>query len=83
MYKAAVMGDIDSIYGFACLGLNTFPVKTAEESKKTFKSLCGGKYAVIYITEACAEELEEEIERMAENPLPAVILIPGVSGITG
>ena len=33
--------------------------------------------------ELCAELIEEEIEKVAENPLPAVILIPGVSGNTG
>ena len=26
MYKIAVMGDRDSIYGFAALGLDTYPV---------------------------------------------------------
>ncbi len=83
MYKAAVMGDVDSIYGFACLGLEVFPVNGREESAKTFKRLAGGDYAVIYITEAAAELIEEEMEKVAENPLPAVILIPGVSGNTG
>lgn len=83
MYKAAVMGDIDSIYGFACLGLETFPVKSGEDAEKIFKKLCAGNYAVIYITEACAQSIEDEIEKVAENPLPAVILIPGVSGNTG
>ena len=83
MYKAAVIGDMDSIYGFACLGLETFPVKTKEEGEKIFKRLCAGDYAVIYITENFAESIEEEIEKVAENPLPAVILIPGVSGNTG
>ena len=32
MYKIAVIGDYDSIYGFAALGLDTFPVKEAEEA---------------------------------------------------
>jgi len=66
MYKAAVMGDMDSIYGFACLGLETFPVKGKEESEKTFKKLCGGNYAVIYITEGCADLIEEEIVLLEE-----------------
>ena len=26
MYKIAVLGDYDSIYGFATIGLDTFPV---------------------------------------------------------
>ncbi|MBR3242938.1 MAG: V-type ATP synthase subunit F, partial [Parasporobacterium sp.] len=31
MYKIAVLGDRDSIYGFATLGLETFPVSNADE----------------------------------------------------
>ena len=40
-------------------------------------------YAVIYITEKLAALVEEELERFSESILPAVILIPGVSGNTG
>lgn len=38
MYKIACMGDYDSIYGFAALGFETFPVKDAEEAKRFWKS---------------------------------------------
>lgn len=84
MYKGvAVIGDRDSIYGFGSIGLSIFPVADAEEGAKTFKQLCKGEYAVIYVTEALAAEIEDEIEKMAENMYPAVILIPGVYGNTG
>ena len=56
MYKIAVMGAYDSIYGFAALGLDTFPVKTQEEGIHTLRRLAAGDYAVIYITEALAAE---------------------------
>lgn len=83
MYNIAVIGDRDSIYGFAALGLNTFPVQNADEGAKLLKKLCDGNYAIIYITEALADKLEEEIDKYRELPLPAIILIPGVSGNTG
>ncbi len=83
MYKIAVIGDYGSIYGFAALGLDTFPVKDAEEAKTKFHRLAGGDYAVIYITEALAAQLEHEIEKYREQVLPAIIQIPGVSGNTG
>lgn len=38
---------------------------------------------MIYITEALASELSEEIDKYREQYLPAVIQIPGVSGNTG
>ena len=34
MYKMAVLGDYDSIYGFATLGLDTFPVTDPAEAAK-------------------------------------------------
>ena len=84
MYKGvAVIGDRDSIYGFASIGLSIFPVANAEEGAKTFKQLCKGEYAVIYVTESLAAEIEEEIEKPTGSFYPAVILIPGVYGNTG
>ena len=71
MYKVAVVGDYDSIYGVAALGL------------ETFLELASGSYAVIYITEAAAAGIEAAIDRYREQPLPSVILIPGISGNTG
>ena len=67
MYKAAVIGDYDSIYGFAALGLDTFPTTSAEQAA----------------AEALAAELREELDAYRTQQLPAIILIPGVSGNTG
>ena len=83
MYKIAVIGDYDSIYGFATLGLSICPVKTRDEAREKLRQLAGGQYGIIYITEAAAAELEEEIEKYQEKTLPAIIRIPGVSGNTG
>ena len=83
MYKIAVMGDYDSIYGFATLGLSICPVKTREEARDKLRQLAGGEYGIIYITEAMAAELEEEIDGYREKTLPAITQIPGVSGNTG
>ena len=83
MYKIAVIGDYDSIYGFAVLGLDTFPVSELEEAEKTFIKLATGDYAVIYITEALAEQLSRVIAKYKENLMPSIIHIPGISGNTG
>ena len=83
MYKIAVIGEYDSIYGFAALGLDTFPVSDPDEAKQKLHKLAEGAYAVIYITEALAAVLEHEVEKYREELLPAIIQIPGVSGNTG
>jgi len=35
MYRIAVLGDRDSIYGFASLGLDIFPVSDSETGART------------------------------------------------
>lgn len=83
MYKIAVLGDRDSIYGFAALGLEVFPVSTPEDGAHTLRRLSEQDYAVVYVTEALAEGIGPELDRCRENMLPAVIPIPGVHGNTG
>lgn len=83
MDKIAVMGDRDSIYGFAVLGLEVHPTKTREDAARLLKKLANGDYAVIYITEALAGELENEMDEYRTRQWPAIIPIPGVSGNTG
>lgn len=83
MYKIAVIGDYDSIYGFATLGLSICPVKNREEARAKLRQLAEGQYGIIYITEAAAAQLGSELDEYRENILPAIIQIPGVSGNTG
>ena len=83
MYRVAVLGDNDSIYGFAALGLDIFPTTEADEASKKLKELADGRYAIIYITEALAAQLEDELDFLRKLPIPAVIPIPGLTGNTG
>lgn len=83
MYKIAVLGDYDSIYGFATVGLETFPVDDAQEAVVKLKRLVENGYAVIYITEGLAKEITREIEHYKEQMIPAIIQIPGIKGNTG
>ena len=82
MYRTAVIGDRDSIYGFAALGLDTFPVTPAEAGERLHQLVADG-YGIIYITEALAADLKQETARYEGQILPAIIEIPGVSGNTG
>lgn len=82
--RIAVVGDKESIYGFAALGLDTYFFDPRQDCVSMFKKLClSGSYSIIYITEAAASELDKEIEKYRSEPSPAIILIPGVSGNTG
>ena len=81
--KIAVIGDYDSIYGFASLGLSTFPVEGQEDAVRTLKNLVSSGYGIIYITEELAALTEKQIEKYKEVMTPAIIQIPGVKGNTG
>ena len=81
MYKIAVLGDYNSIYGFAALGLDTFPVEDPTEGKEKLNRLAAGEYAVIYITEQLAAQLSAEISKYSEALMPAIIQIPGIENV--
>lgn len=82
MYKIGVMGDHDSIYGFAALGFDIFPVE-GDEARRKLREMAESGYAVIYITEKLAKELQDQIDKYRDELSPAIIQIPGVSGNTG
>ena len=83
MHKIAVMGDRDSIYGFAALGMEPFPITDPTEAARQLHHMAENNYAVIYMTEALGSQLQKELDRYREEELPAICLIPGTSGNTG
>lgn len=82
-YRIAVMGDKDSVLGFKALGLATYAVDSAEEARTTLHRIAKEDFAVIYVTETLAVELEHDINRYKDNLTPAIILIPGKEGSLG
>ncbi len=83
MYKIAVMGDRDSIYGFASVGLDIYPVAEYSAAAKQLRQLVENDYAVVYVTEKLYAQMEKERAAYGEQTLPALIPIPGVSGNNG
>ena len=85
MYKVAVMGEYDSIYGFATLGLTLLPTdgKSDEEASRLLRTAAESGYGVIYMTEALMSRIPREISRYEDKLTPAIIAIPGVAGNTG
>ena len=82
-YKIAVLGDKDSVLGFKALGLDVYPAETVEEARKTLHTLAKGDYAVVYLTEQFAAQMEADIARYKDELTPAIILIPGKEGSLG
>lgn len=83
MYKIAALGDKDSVLGFKALGLDVFPAESIEEAKEILHRLAKENYAVVYLTEQFAVNMEADIARYKDEVTPAVILIPGKEGSLG
>ena len=77
MRDIAVIGDYDSIYGFAALGFDTIPVTEPAEAKHKLSELAEQGYGIIYITEFLAADLRDEIAKYQDKIVPAIIEIPG------
>ena len=82
-YQIAVLGDKDSVMGFKALGLTVFPVDNAEQARHTLHRLAKEEYAVVYLTEQLAAQMEADIARYKDELTPAIILIPGKEGSLG
>ena len=86
MYKIAVIGGAESVIGFKALGLDTYAVESGEEAKKVLHEITKPRedeYAIIYMEETVAAEIQSEIRKYDEKPSPAIILIPGRNGPMG
>ena len=83
MSKVGIIGDKDTVMGFLALGIDIFPAYDADEIKKTINRLAEREYAIIYITEEASLQAKETIAKYKDMELPAIIVIPGISGNMG
>ena len=83
MLKIACSADVVSIVGVVSVGMHFFHVDEPSEAAPMLHNMAESGYEVIFITEALASGLENELERYRTRPLPAIVPIPGVKGNTG
>lgn len=81
--RVAFIGDADSILGFRALGVETVVPSGPEEAVRAFRALSTSGVSVIVVTEDLQECLRAEIDETARKPVPAVIVLPGVTGAHG
>jgi V/A-type H+-transporting ATPase subunit F len=82
-YKIAALGDKDSVLGFKALGLSVFTADTVDQARVTLHRIAKEDYAVIYLTEQLAAQMETDVNRYKDDLTPAIILIPGKEGSLG
>ena len=69
--------------GFKALGRDVFRGETVDEAKRVLHELAKENYAVIYLTEQYAANMQAEVDRYKDELTPAIILIPGKDGSLG
>lgn len=83
-FNIAMIGDSSTVRGFAAGGVHPYPAAASEQALVTLRELVGGgKYAIIFITEALAEPILDTISRLRTGAIPAVIVVPDQSGARG
>lgn len=83
MYKTCIIGDEDSVMCFRAAGVDVFPCGSSEDAAGLLHRLAEDGYAIIYITEDLGSAITAEADRYREQPLPAVVSIPGCGDTAG
>ena len=77
MYKIAVIGDYDSIYGFAALGLDIFPAVDRKEIEQNSQLWLSMDMELSILQKRSSRVWTADRKTSGRN-LPAIIQIPGV-----
>lgn len=81
--RMGVVGERDAVLAFKAVGMRVIPVTTPEETAAALHRLATDGVPVIFITESCARQAEEAVEKYKTMPGTAVIPIPGSQGADG
>ncbi len=80
--KIAIIGNCDIVQVFKAIGIDTFPVDTKDEAERRIKEI-EKEYAIIYITENYAIELNALLKKYEQKPYPIIVPIPSNDSNTG
>ena len=78
--RIGVVGDKNTVLTFKAIGLEGVIALDKDTAQQSVDQMAADHFAVIFVTETLAVQLEETIERYRRLLLPAIILIPGEQG---
>lgn len=81
--RMGVVGERDAVLAFKAVGMRVIPVQTPAETTAALHKLSTEGVPVIFITETCAQQVPEALEKYKTMPGTAVIPIPGSRGSNG
>lgn len=83
MSLVAVVGDRTSVAGFGPLGVAVFAVEDSAAARDLWPQLTSGQYGVVFVTEPVYAALSDLVAERADQPVPAVTVIPGAGSPGG
>lgn len=83
MSRIAIVGDAVSISGFRPLGLDVHALERPGDVRALWPRLMTEQYAVIFITEPVYAAAADLISEIADQPTPAITVIPGMGSAGG
>ena len=82
--KIAIIGDCESIKGFAAIGFDLIECESKEKAGLILRNTAETElYSIIYMTEEMFLSSEKERNKYEEKTLPAIIPVPGLRGNNG
>ncbi|HET6497436.1 MAG TPA: V-type ATP synthase subunit F [Coriobacteriia bacterium] len=81
--KVAVVGDRTSVSGFGPLGFSVYALSAPADARALWPELTGGAFGVVFVTEPVYEAIADLVATIADQPVPAVTVIPGAGSAGG
>lgn len=76
-----VIGDKDTVLGFALAGVDGTQVETREEAEKAFDDVVAGEAGIVMITEDVADMVRSRVDKyVLGEQFPLFLEIPGPDG---
>lgn len=92
MYNVAIIGPKDIISGFKALGVTPFTANDGDEALAILKNIkkdidegtADKRFATVIIIESIAQHIPvEEMDKITNGALPAIVALPGLEGSQG
>ncbi len=76
--RIAAFGEKDIMLIFKAIGIEVFPVSKTSGFEEQLEQLVMEGYAVIFITETVAIQVDSVIKKYMNKTLPSIVIIPGL-----
>lgn len=81
--RIAVMGDPTSVAGFRPLGFAVIAVDRPEDARERWPEVLRGGYGAVFVTEPVYAAIDDLVAETADEPIPAVTVIPAAGSAGG